>query len=67
MTTPTIIVTIGPAGEVTVSVRGAAGPSCQELTRSLEAALGATAEDIRTPEYYQQTAPARRHVHLDSA
>jgi Protein of unknown function (DUF2997) len=67
MTTPTILVTIAPTGETTVSVQGGAGPSCQDLTRALEAALGTTTRDTRTPEYYRQGTPSGRHVRLDSA
>jgi hypothetical protein len=67
MGTPTILVTIGPTGETTVSVQGTAGPSCQELTRPLEAALGTTTRDTPTPEYYRQGTPSPRHVRLDSA
>ena len=67
MTAPTILVTIGPTGETTVSVQGGAGPSCQDLTRALEAALGATTHDAPTPEYYRQAAASRPHVRLDSA
>jgi Protein of unknown function (DUF2997) len=67
MTTPTILVTIEPTGETTVSVQGAAGPSCRDLTRALEAALGTTTRDTPTPEYYRQAAPSVQHVRLDSA
>jgi hypothetical protein len=67
MTTPTITVTISSDGELRVGVQGAAGPSCRELTRSLETALGVTTEDVTTPEYYQRTTPAGRYVRLDSA
>ena len=67
MATPTIVVTISPRGEVTVAVEGVAGPACQEMTRPLEQTLGTTAEDRRTPEYFQRTAPGTSHVRLDSA
>ena len=67
MTAETIVVTIGPTGEVTVSVEGVAGPACQALTRPLEAALGVTREDTRTPEYYRAVTPSAGHVRLDSA
>ena len=67
MSHPTILVTIGPTGETTVSVQGAAGPSCQDLTRALESALGTTTEDTRTPEYYRPAVASRPHVRLDSA
>jgi len=67
MTAPTIVVTIGPTGEVTVSVEGVAGPGCQALTRPLEAALGVTRQHTRTPEYYRTATPSAGHVRLDSA
>ncbi len=67
MSDPTILVTIGPTGEVTVSVEGVAGPGCQALTRPLESALGVTGEDRRTPDYYRAAAASARHVRLDSA
>jgi hypothetical protein len=67
MDAATILVTIGPTGEVTVSVHGIAGPSCQDLTRPLEAALGATSEDARTAEYYRLAASSAQRVRLDSA
>ena len=67
MTAPTIVVTIDPTGEVTVSVEGVAGPACQALTRPLEAALGVTRADTRTAEYYRTATASARHVRLDSA
>jgi hypothetical protein len=67
MSTLTILVTIGPTGETTVSVQGVAGPSCQDLTRALEAALGATTHDAPTSEYYRQAAASAPRVRLDSA
>jgi hypothetical protein len=67
MSDPTILVTIDPTGEVTVSVEGAAGPGCQALTRPLESALGVTREDTRTADYYRAATPSARHVRLDSA
>ncbi len=67
MTGPTILVTIDPTGEVTVTVEGAAGPGCQALTRPLERALGMTREDTRTADYFRAAASSARHVRLDSA
>ena len=67
MSAQTIVVTIGPTGEVTVSVEGVAGPACQALTHPLEAALGVTREDTRTVDYYRTVAASTRHVRLDSA
>ena len=67
MSDPTILVTIGPTGEVTVTVEGVTGPGCQALTRPLEHALGVTREDTRTADYYRTATPSARHVRLDSA
>jgi hypothetical protein len=67
MSDPTILVTIDPTGEVTVTVEGAAGPGCQALTRPLERALGVTRDDTRTADYYRAASPSARHVRLDSA
>jgi len=67
MRDPTILVTIAPTGEVTVTVEGVAGPGCQALTRPLESALGVTREDTRTADYYRTATPSARHVRLDSA
>jgi DUF2997 family protein len=67
MSTQTIVVTIGPTGEVTVSVEGVAGPPCQTLTRPLETTLGVTREDTRTADYYRTATSSARHVRLDSA
>ena len=66
MSDPTILVTIGPTGEVTVTVEGATGPGCQALTRPLEHVLGMTREDTRTADYYRTATPNARHVRLDS-
>jgi hypothetical protein len=67
MSGPTILVTIGPTGEVIVTVEGVVGPGCQALTRPLEGALGVTRDDARTADYYRTVAPSVRHVRLDSA
>lgn len=48
-----IVVTISAGGEAKVEVKGYTGPGCKDLTRQLEAALGATTSDIKTREYYQ--------------
>lgn len=48
-----IVVSISPEGEVEVRVEGQPGPSCQDLTRKLEDALGTTVVDRRTPEFHQ--------------
>lgn len=50
---PAIVVTVNKDGSTMVSVNGVAGPSCQELTMAIEAALGAPAACELTPEFYQ--------------
>lgn len=41
-------------GKPTISVKGAKGKSCKDLTRALEAALGDTAKSTPTAELYEQ-------------
>lgn len=55
-----IHVTISPAGEVVVTVDGCAGPSCADLTKAIEQALGRVTADRKTPEYYLRQ--GGRHV-----
>jgi len=45
-----ITVNISEAGDVEVSTKGFAGKACQDATRQLEAALGATTADTPTAE-----------------
>jgi hypothetical protein len=40
--------------EPVVSVKGAKGRSCSELTKGLEMALGKVVVDEKTPEYYER-------------
>ena len=44
---------ITPDGEVNISVNGAAGAECVELTKGVEEALGHVVERKFKPEYYQ--------------
>jgi hypothetical protein len=50
---PLIEVTVAPDGGVTVTVSGCAGPSCADLTKAMEQALGQVTRDRKTPEYYR--------------
>lgn len=50
---PEINVEILPNGEVKISVTGAKGNQCTEMTRFLEEALGEVQDREFTPEYYQ--------------
>lgn len=52
--TPHVIdIEINEEGEITSTVNGVQGPSCEELTDWLED-LGETIEHRRTPGYYRQ-------------
>jgi len=50
---PEINVEILPNGEVKISVSGAKGSQCTDMTRFLEEALGEVQEREFTPEYYE--------------
>lgn len=56
----TIEVTVGPDGATRVETRGFSGSACRDASQFLEAALGLSAEECLTQEYYQQanTSPA---------
>lgn len=50
---PRIIeVTVSPKGEATVQTKGYTGGDCLAASRFLEQALGITATDRKTAEYY---------------
>ena len=63
----TLRFTIRPDGRVEERVEGVAGEACQQLTESLEAALGtverqeSTGEAFLQPEVQSQTLPAHLH------
>lgn len=47
-------ITIDDEGNVQIKVIGAAGPSCLDLTKDIEAALGVVTDRQRTSDFYQQ-------------
>ena len=49
----TIEVTVSPTGETTVETKGFTGPACRDASRALEQALGATAAERLTAEFYE--------------
>lgn len=53
--TKIIQVVVNPKGETKIETSGFAGSSCQDATRELERALGATTEETLTGEYYAET------------
>ena len=58
MTTQIIEVVISPQGEARVETNGFTGSSCRQASQFLEQALGATASEKLTAEFYQpETAP----------
>lgn len=52
MTEQLIIVTVNPAGDVSIKTQGFAGDTCRTATRSLEAALGLRSRETLTAEAY---------------
>lgn len=58
-----IVVTIDTGAEVTVEVKGHAGPGCQQLTKALETALGETTKDRTTHEFQQHQRASVRTGH----
>jgi hypothetical protein len=51
--TPSIEITVSPAGQITVQTTGFAGPSCRDASRLLELALGKQASEQLTAEFHQ--------------
>jgi len=47
-----IIITIGPDGNVQLSVEGVSGPDCIDFTKFLEEELGDVTERTHTGEYF---------------
>jgi hypothetical protein len=50
-----IEVVVSPQGETTVQTKGYAGADCLAASSFLERALGVTANDVLTAEFYQPT------------
>jgi len=59
-----IDITISPTGEVQLTVRGAAGEACLEMTRKLEEELGIVVAREKTADYYQTEAEDRASVKI---
>ncbi|QEH32085.1 hypothetical protein OJF2_05540 [Aquisphaera giovannonii] len=62
----TIEITVDAKGNATVAIRGFAGPECREASRFLERALGPTATERLTAEYYGQPQQAGRRIEQSS-
>lgn len=51
----TIEITVSSTGDVFIDAVGFKGIGCEQATRFLEEALGATAKKVKKPEYQQRT------------
>ena len=51
---------IGKDGKVNIDVAGVKGSACQDLTKSIETALGRTESVLKKPEFYQQQAASAK-------
>lgn len=60
MTLQIIEVVISPRGEARVETKGFTGSSCRQASRFLEQALGATASEKLTAEFYQEDSASTR-------
>lgn len=47
-----IVVTVSPVGEITLETHGITGPSCRDVSRHLETALGLVTHDTPTAAFY---------------
>ena len=56
MTQQIIEVIVSPQGETRVETKGFVGSSCRQASQFLEHALGTTANEKLTAEFYQQEA-----------
>ena len=54
-----IEVTVSPRGETSVQTKGYAGSACLQASKFLEQALGVTAVDHRTAEFYESQSSAQ--------
>ena len=46
-----LVIKIAPDGQTSLNVEGAHGPSCKDITKGLEDALGVITASGRKPEY----------------
>jgi Protein of unknown function (DUF2997) len=61
MTVRIIEVVVSPQGETTVQTKGFVGADCLQASKWIEQALGVTATDNKTSEFFQQT-EEQQHV-----
>lgn len=56
--------TIGPDGNVGISVKGAKGKKCTEITKEIEEALGIVTNRTYTGEYYEEETSTQTTVNV---
>ena len=59
-----IVITIGPDGEVEITVEGVAGKDCMDFTKFLEDELGEVTKREFTSEYYQTEESAEEVIKI---
>jgi hypothetical protein len=62
----TIVVTVKPDGTTQVETRGFSGAACRDASRFLEAALGLSAQESFTQEFYQQATASPAELRTQS-
>jgi hypothetical protein len=58
-----IQITVSPTGGTKIETTGFTGSACQDATRALEAALGATANEQMTSEFYTEAPEQTNELH----
>lgn len=54
----TVTISISAEGETTIAVKGVTGPSCLDLTRAIEQAIGRPVSDEPTSDMYRPAVSA---------
>lgn len=62
-----IKIIIGKGGKVSLNVEGVTGPSCRELTRRLEEAMGRIESVKKKGAFYEQTQAVNQQQKLGGA
>ena len=57
-----IEIIVSPTGETTIQTKGYAGAECLQATRLLEQALGVTATDHKTADFYIAETPVEQQI-----
>jgi hypothetical protein len=62
----TIDIIIAPSGQSRVETRGFTGDQCRDASRFLETALGTTASETLTAEFYQAQSQQQNHLEQET-